>query len=467
MPATPHKLSQKCLRWKQKNRQKQQRIKQLQTKIAQLTRSRQRWHHKYRQLKADQQPQRVKHHPYSLSLMLLGVVFHIQHNISLRACRLALLSIAQHYGQPIKPISASTIRNWCRRLGHYYLQGRLQAGSYVLMADESVLIGSQKLLLLVAVRQQQQQCRIAPLQMADVQVIHVEPAASWPGARIAQLIELHQQPGVTFSYAVSDKASNLRKAFRIANIAWVEDLTHRLANLTQRLLTSQPAFSAFMASQQLTRAKWILSPYAIYLPPCVRKKARQHQLLRSAEWAARILAQWAQLPAAVQQELAYVVAHRALIRLLQQVQQLVNSFSVLIKGRGLSRWSQQRWQQQRLRLQAAWQQQGWAVSAELGTFMEGLEQYLSEQVDRALDADAVLCCSDVVESLFGKYKYQSARQVISDDCVSIAAYGRSICGADVSAALQAIPQSFLHEQEVRQEASWLKLRREALPKVAS
>jgi len=174
--------------WKLKNAQKQQRIKQLSTKITQLTKSRPHWRTKYNHLKKNQQPHRLKHHPYCLKLMLLSVVLHIHHNVSLRACSAALYEVTQLYGQKIKRISATTIRSWSMRMGHYYLQMRLAAGSYVLIADESILIGNQKLLVLLAVRQREALCRIAPLTMQDVSVIHVQSNTSWKGVDIAAMV---------------------------------------------------------------------------------------------------------------------------------------------------------------------------------------------------------------------------------------------------------------------------------------
>jgi len=230
MPATNPKTTQKIAVWKRKNAQKQKRIKQLSAKLTQTTKSRLHWRTEYYQLKKSQQPHPPKHHRYCLKLMLLSVVLHIYHNVSLRACSAALYEVAQLYGQQIKRISASTIRSWSMRMGHYYLQMRLAAGSYVLIADESILIGNQKLLVVLAVRQTPDLCRIAPLTMADVSVIHVQASTSWKGADIAAVIQqASQAPGVRVTYAVSDKGTNLRKAFSICELPYIEDVTHRLA----------------------------------------------------------------------------------------------------------------------------------------------------------------------------------------------------------------------------------------------
>jgi len=464
MPATTPKTTQKAALWKQKNAQKQQRIKQLATRITQLTNSRYHWRNKYYELKKSQQPQPPKHHPYCLKLMYLSVVLHIHHNLSLRACSAALVEVAQLYGQTIKRVSATTIRAWSRRMGHYYLQMQLEAGSYILIADESILVGQQKLLVLLAVKVDNLS-RIAPLTMADVWVIHVQSATSWKGADIAPIIEQKSQsPGVHFAYAISDKGHNLRKAFSLCELPWVEDVTHRIATQTRLLFEKDADFNAFIARQQLTRAKWALSQYAPYLPPNLRKKARFHQLLSSADWAQRVLSNWSTLPVEVQTELSYVVDYELLIRFLQQVQMIVGRFSELVKAKGINHNTQPCWRASQRALEANWQEQGWVVSERLACFLAGLDTYLLQSQESVRGPSQILCCSDVLESMFGKYKYGLSKQVISDESVKMAAFGRGITLTDVRNAMGCITHKFLRETELGQPASLMKLRRDALPK---
>lgn len=464
MPATTIKATQKATIWKLKNAQKQLRIKQLATRITQLTNSRQHWRTKYYQLKKSQQPQPPKHHPYCIKLMSLSVILHIHHNLSLRACSAALYEVAQLYGQTIKRVSATTIRAWSRRMGHYYLQMQLEAGSYVLIADESVLVGQQKLLVILAVRQENL-CRLAPLTMADVSVIHVQPASSWKGADIAHIIQQKSQsPDVSFAYAISDKGYNLRKAFSLCGLPWVEDITHRIATQTRLLIGKDAAFNAFIARQQLTRAKWALSQYAPYLPPNVRKKARFHQLLVSADWAQRVLANWFSLPVDVQAELHYVLDNESLVQFLGQLQVVVGRFSSLVKARGISAHTRACWAQGRRELEAAWQARGWSVSEGMVLFLAGLDAYLLAGQESVKGASQVLCCSDVIESMFGKYKHGLGQPVISDESVKIAAFGRQIGLEQVRDALGCISHQFLREAEAGQSPSLTKLRRKALPK---
>lgn len=466
MPATTAKTTQKLQRWKHKNAQKQRYIKRLTNRVKQLTRSRNHWRTRYYQLKQKQQPLRLKHHPYCLKLMQLSIVLHIHHNLSLRACSAVLYEVGQLYGQAIKRISAATVRAWSMRIGHYYLQMRLAAGSYVLIADESILVGNQKLLVLLAVRQEDL-CRIAPLTMSDVVVLHVEAATSWKGEAIAQIIQNVKPPQVDFVYAVSDKANNLRNAFARCQLPWIENVTHYVAHQARLLFEQNSAFHDFMRQQQLTRAKWVLSQYAPYLPPNARQKARFHQLLGSAEWGRRVLAQWAKLPPAVQTELSYVCQHRPLIELLLQVEQVVDSFSRLLKSQGIQGATQTYWQKTRQGLEAHWQEQGLSVGEELLAFLGGLDGYLTKYLPALPQGFQLLCCSDVVESMFGKYKYGFSGQVFSGEVVKMAAYGRSITASDVSSAMGCISHRFLRKEAAKQPPSFTQLRRKALPKIPS
>ena len=157
-------------------------------------------------------------------------------------------------------------------------------------------------------------------------------------------------------------------------------------------------FNHFIAHQQLTRAKWALSQYAPYLPPNARKKARFHQLLTSADWAQRVLAQWSDLSPEVQTELSYIPHYEGLIRVLQMMQMVVDSFNKLVKSKGISPFSAACWQQGRQGLEADWQQQGWPVSEQVERFLGGLDAYLAESLSRVAEPNQILCCSDVIET---------------------------------------------------------------------
>lgn len=219
-------------------RQKSGELKLLRIEVKRLRSNRDNWRDRYRGYKKDCQWERVKGHPYSLALMLLGVQFHITYGISLRATAKALHSVGLMYGQRIKKISSTTIRNWSLRVGLYFLTQRIAVGRYVLIADESISMGQEKLLVMLLVKVEcERMSRISPLVMSDVEVLHIQAKTSWKGADISAIIEekLRENQGVEIAYSVSDKGSNLRNAFSLCGIKWLGDCTHIVSNHTRVL----------------------------------------------------------------------------------------------------------------------------------------------------------------------------------------------------------------------------------------
>jgi len=146
---------------------------------------------------------------------------------------------------------------------------------------------------------------------------------------------------------------------------------------------------------------------------------------------------------------------------------VVDSFSKLVKSKGISRYSEGCWQHHRQDLEADWQRRGWPVSESVERFFLGLDSYLSQSLSAVDEPNQLLCCSDVIESMFGKYKYGVGHQVISGESVKMAAFGRQIGLADVESAMGCIGHKFLREQEAKRPPSLTKLRRKVLPKTAN
>jgi hypothetical protein len=55
-----------------------------------------------------------------------------------------------------------------------------------------------------------------------------------------------------------------------------------------------------------------------------------------------------------------------------------------------------------------------------------------------IEPEQVICCSDVIESLFGKYKNKGGAKLMTDDILTIAAYSKDITQALIKEAFQAV-----------------------------
>ena len=71
-------------------------------------------------------------------------------------------------------------------------------------------------------------------------------------------------------------------------------------------------------------------------------------------------------------------------------------------------------------------------------FITIVEKYFSEHQPIFRDQDQVLCCSDIIESIFGRYKNKGVMKVISADVLSITLYNTDLTTALIKTALTSV-----------------------------
>jgi hypothetical protein len=462
------KVKKKLLHWKEKADERRIKIKKLNIKLTRLEKRLAKAQGELADYKSAKRNTQVPRHPYFLGIMWLAVVFHIKCNISLRGTTKAITYVCTYLGISTKEISASTIRNWSIRLGLYYLSLQADAGEYVAIADESIVIGQDKLLLILGVKVTDSE-QVKPVKMEDVVVLHVESRTSWKGEDIAKVIkEKVLSKGIRFSYALSDKGANLRKAFTELGLLWVEDCTHVLANYAEKLFADKTELNSLIKSMNLSRAKWILSINACYVPPKLRQKGRFHQSFAVYKWCVSILNNWNNLPANVQSELQYVQLHKDLIVELEQLHTVVEAISSIFKYNGINGDSIEKWNDKMLIIKYLFIKKHQIVCFKTEQYLQLITTYIRETSYKMFDQKKVMCCSDIIESMFGKYKNKGVGKIITDDAFKIAAYPKSISFQDVENAMILIDYKYLeqHNKEYK-KPSLLAIRRKNLPKLAT
>lgn len=406
-------------------------IKRLQDSLRRAEKRANYWKRRYYDYKKSTKLKKVKKHKYPLELIWLGMWMHIGYNISLRGVSQSLSKLGVLYGLGELHISPSTIRNWSLQFGYWSLHQPLEKGHYVMMSDESVEINREKLLLSILVpTAQMSYCQ--PLCMEDVRILDMGVRKSWKAEDLVKMIEdKRSSQGIIIDYAISDKGTILKKAFKDCQISWVEDCTHKMANIAKSLFCQDDSFNTFIKAMNALRAKWICSEYNLYIPPALRSKARFHQLFTVHKWARFILKNWEQIPKEAQLALHFVQAHAFLIYLLESLTELTETFSRLFKGQGIQAHSQKEWKQYLIDYQSYR-----VLTKQESQFITQMNLYL-EQVQQNLERDTqLLCCSDVIESIFGKYKNKGGNKIITEDVLKIAAYPKKKTMEEVQEAMQ-------------------------------
>lgn len=464
----PQRTAQgKADNWKKKAILRAAELRALRKREKELVSSRDSWKQKYKQLQAANSVvpfsgATAGSHHYPLSLVWFCLQLQEYGGIGLRSCRHAVYCLYLTNGlQPKRLPSHTTIRNWACKCGLYRIYHttaeQQDQQQWVVMVDESLTIGQQKLLLVLGVPCQQLPCR-QPLRHAHMRVLAVEIAEHWPGHKIAELLESLARH-YKLAYVVSDQGNTLKKAYALCQLPHVPDSTHYLAGLLKQLYGKCATMAQFCRLVTLVKRKWVLSVHAAYMPPVLRTKMRFANIYPVVEWASQLLQNWSSLPAAVRAELAWLKQKRAFLAELPKVVELCKQVSTLLKT-GLD-------EATTAAICALVEQQ--QDDGKAASFARQVKQYLATLAGSQQQYGRLCVCSDVIESSFGKFKQKintKSGYGISAFALTIASYGKPYQKQEVKVALETVQEKQLQQWKQEQDSkdSIVETKRKKLPK---
>ena len=388
--------------------------------------------------------QRVAHHHYPAQMMAIAVFIAV-HGGSLRVAAAAAAFLAQlfgwsGYGRP----SASTVRTWVLRCGlHILKSSKNLQGDMVLIIDESIQIGSEKLLLLLGLPLHKDRSYCQPLTGQDVKVLGMEVQSSWNSAWIVDFLKrtFEAHPNIKVNTVISDRGTSILAALKRLNLIWVSDCTHEMMNVVKKSFKDDAALSALCKEIGSLRRQWALSQWSFLLPPTLRDKDRFLRIFTIVEWTKRMDNYWQKLPREVKKVIGFYRSNKNVINRLNQVRHLVSITAKILKSRGISSVSYQQWLQQVAQYKE--NQKVWTQAA--GKFISSLDAYFQTYLPLAQQqiGGRLLCCSDIIESTFGKYKNKGGVKAISADVLKIPLYHQAIHVDFITQAMSTVKESDL------------------------
>lgn len=291
------------------------------------------------------------------------------------------------------------------------------------------MIGQEQVLLILAVPIDNKSY-ITPLSMQDVRVVSVEVKSSWKSEAIASLIRSTMaKEGIEVRYVISDNGTALGAAYKLCGLPKIADCTHQMANILQKLYSKDTQLSGFVKQMNATRAKWVKSRYIVYLPPTLRAKSRFHQLFTISQWAQLMLVKWSKMPIIVQEELIYLKENEVFIAQMCIINQLVKDLGLILKSEGIHL-------KTTLKCENLFREIEIKTDEErIRKFIAQMRDYIKEPQKQLPNMTQILCCSDIIESMFGKYKNKkNTHEMLTEDVLTIAAFGGNMSCEDVKAA---------------------------------
>ena len=429
--------------WKNKAKIYRSENTALRKRVKEIIVSRDSWKTKYKTYKERPEKENIlggvkaKHHQYSIAIVCLILELHKYGSMSLRSCRNSVGCMLVALGMTMRLPSHNTIRNWLCKGGFYRLEtSKPVSGNYVVYVDESIVFGSEKILLIIGVPLANIPTTRA-LTHSDMEVLYVGANTEWKAEHIeAELEEIAKRK--TIIYTVSDEGNNLCKAYKSLKYTHIEDCTHILANYLKKMYDKDSDFEAFRKLIGQLRKAWNLSKAnSQYMPPMMRGKMRFANIFPCVQWAQLHLQDWSNLPESVRESLSFLKEKELFIIGLGQVSAIFKTVCAVLKNEGFGTMQHTSILSKLAVISAS------TDSDKVAIFIKNCKEYLANLSEKStlLQQAHLLVSSDIIESFFGKFKTKintNNRTGLTEFLFTIANFSQSFSVEETKKLLETI-----------------------------
>lgn len=372
---------------------------------------------------------------YPAMVIRLCISYQVHLGLSYRQTSSAVSEMYAMLGISLRAPCWSTVRQWVLKQGYFNLhtQNGAESEGSVLIIDESASIGKEKALAILEVSP----CRVPDgkaLGFSDTDVVFLGSKPSWKSGEVAEkLQEAADMLPSPILYVISDRDSTLCKAINESALTQVVDCTHWMANCVERYYKKLEDYLAFQSHLGRVRQKLVNGRHVGMIAPNMRTKARFLNLYEITGWLKKVLFHWESLDEEQCGILSFIKAHEALAQELIAIIELVRQLSKLLKSNGVTPKSKQR-------IQEIFKEAP-LKSPTIMRFQADMETYVDTIREKLPCFERVLCCSDVIESYFGKFKYRgnkAASQGITNDLLSVAIFNNKLSSQQALNAMEAV-----------------------------
>lgn len=351
----------------------------------------------------------IEGHQYSEFVVRLSSLLYSRVNCGFRSVVEILNIINEAFDGLLGKIPCyNTVENWVKKCGlnAYETAGdTFQGTDYAEVVDESMMIGSEKLLLTLGVPAEH---KGNPLDYSDVQVLDIAVSDSWNGERIGeQLKKASEKVGHEPLYVISDNASTMNKGIRCAGMQQHRDISHSVGIYLERAYKEEADFKEYTKLMTESKFKHNMKKIAYLLPPTQRTISRFLNLSDWVKWSSNMLNVYHTFNKEERDAFSFIPKNASLIDELAQVMQCINSIEHICKCQGFSNDTVSQCIKEVRRILMC----GNARMINLGF---ELMKYLQKEATILQSKDAVHNnSSDIIESLFGKYKARKSENKLN------------------------------------------------------
>ena len=365
-------------------------------------------------------------HHYKLQTIQLCLKQILEVGNSYRGVAKTMKIFAQNFN--LESPHYSTIRQWLGRIGLYELnreKEKLQDWIYVI--DLTLELGQEKALVIYGITEESWQSQVLKegraLKHTDGEILSIEVTKSATGEWIHGILEeLSIKVGIP-RQIVADNGSNLKKGIKLyqnnhQQVIYTYDVTHGMANLLKKELDICQDFQDFLADCHRCKQQLQQTELAFLAPPAQRSQCRYFNAERLVNWAIDLLncpvkvcsqlipsIDTSKLEPRLKEKLMWLHKYQKQIPLWTKMCQMTRTLEKQLKIFGLNQESQKQFSKTLSKM---------AIPQSLKPFQQKILDYLQAEMALINDNRTVLATSDVIESIFGKYKCFSQRCPLQD-----------------------------------------------------
>jgi len=365
----------------------------------------------------------AKNHHYTVNIVLITIELLIKCGISFRGVEKTLKLFNNMNNLELnKTPSFSCIRKWLGRIGLYEMNREKEyRNDWIFIIDFTLELGKQKVLVVLGISQQQLESEIIPngrgLNHKDVEILGLEIMDSTKGEIIKEkLDEITLRVGKPIQI-VADHGSDLARGIKLyqqehEDLIYTHDVTHAMALLLKHELKSDDRYQSFIQKCNMCRQQLQQTELSFLSPPTQRSQCRYFNIERLTDWGLNLLN--CNIDAVTKlvknsdsnvinkkliDKLGWLVDYQPEILRWHQMTVLTRTLETQVKKLGINQQSLTCFQKNEFDI----------PHGELLDFQQHIYDYIIAQSSHIKNEKTFLATSDVIESLFGKYKQFSAR----------------------------------------------------------
>ena len=371
-----------------------------------------------------QSHEKVKNYSYSIAIIRLMLLFVLSAAASFRGAAKSMKINALFFN--VATPSHTIITDWCKKIGFFvYHQPKEKMKESLWIVDFSIQIGKQKLILVLRIdlnkiknwkkdksgnKGKKNKLKI---NFHDIEVTHMKILESTSYTYVLSALDQILEKCGAPLFILSDEGSDLAKGIRMfienhPGIEHLNDISHKISNILKAELENHLKWKKFCQIVTEIKQKIKLSVIAHMCPPQFRQKVRFLNVRDPIEWAFQMLN--IKVESLPKNEREHFVAHiknplqefKNEIIQWHEIASFITEVESEIKHNGLTRGDDGRMQSTSKILTTIKQKQ--QISKNAMKIINQILEFVKTQENKLSPGQTVIGSSDIIESMFGKWK---------------------------------------------------------------